>query len=206
MEIIREGVRVEHFFRPFMGNFKGKAYDSDIPPSVVINNSATCSRFYQFISGTIIQRVTAGDIAVWDSVDQVASPYLVLPLTVEPTKPRLCHDERYLNLWTATFLLSSIICAIFRDMSFPTTSRQPSTTRMVISTSYCIPRLRLILAFGGRVLISSSVLFLSVGRPVRLFITSLVSRFQVSLGPLGSQCPNTLTTGMWVSFSPAPFG
>ena len=31
-EIIREGVRVEHFFRPFGGNFKEKAYDSD-PPS-----------------------------------------------------------------------------------------------------------------------------------------------------------------------------
>jgi hypothetical protein len=26
-------------------------------------------------------------------------PHLVLPLTVEPTKPRLCHDERFLNLW-----------------------------------------------------------------------------------------------------------
>ena len=55
LEIIREGVRVEHFFRPFRGNFKGKAYDSDIPPPVVINNLATCSRLYQFISGTIIQ-------------------------------------------------------------------------------------------------------------------------------------------------------
>ena len=99
LEIIREGVRVEHFFRPFRGNFKGKAYDSDIPPPVVINNSATCARFSQFISDTIIQQVTAGVIAVWGPVDLVASPYLVLPLTVEPTKPRLCHDERYLNLW-----------------------------------------------------------------------------------------------------------
>ena len=27
-------------------------------------------------------------------------PHLVLPLTVEPTKPRLCHDECFLNLWT----------------------------------------------------------------------------------------------------------
>ena len=24
---------------------------------------------------------------------------LVQHLTVEPSKPRLCHDERYLNLW-----------------------------------------------------------------------------------------------------------
>ena len=31
LEIIREGVRLKHFFRPFRGNFKGKAYDSDIP-------------------------------------------------------------------------------------------------------------------------------------------------------------------------------
>ena len=43
--------------------------------------------------------MTAGVIAVWGPVDHVALPYLVLPLTVEPTKPRLCHDERYLNLW-----------------------------------------------------------------------------------------------------------
>ena len=80
--IIREGVRVEHFFRPFRGNFKRKAYDSDISPPVVINNSATCARFSQFISDTIIPQVTAGVIAVWGPVDLVASPYLVLPLTM----------------------------------------------------------------------------------------------------------------------------
>jgi len=27
-------------------------------------------------------------------------PHLVLPLTVEPSKPRLCNDDRFLNLWT----------------------------------------------------------------------------------------------------------
>ena len=30
---------------------------------------------------------------------EVEPPYLVLPLTVEPTKPRLCHDARFFNLW-----------------------------------------------------------------------------------------------------------
>ena len=101
LEIIRERVRVEHFFRPFRGNFKGRAYDSDISPPVVINNSSACAKFSQFVSDTIIQWVTARVIAVWGPVDHVAPPYmcLVLPLTVEPTKPRLCHDERYLNLW-----------------------------------------------------------------------------------------------------------
>ena len=79
-------------------------------------------------------------------------------------------------------------------------------TKMVISTCYCIPSLRLILAFRHRAFISSSVLFLSVERPVRLFITSSVSQFQAPLGPLGLPCPKTLTTGTWVSFSSLPFG
>lgn len=36
---------------------------------------------------------------MWDRVGEVTPPHLVLPLTVESSKPRLCHDERYLNLW-----------------------------------------------------------------------------------------------------------
>ena len=36
---------------------------------------------------------------VWGRVGEVNPPHLVLPLTVEPSKPHLCHDERYLNLW-----------------------------------------------------------------------------------------------------------
>ena len=32
-------------------------------------------------------------------MDKDDSPHLVLPLTVEPTKPRLCIDARFLNLW-----------------------------------------------------------------------------------------------------------
>ena len=32
-------------------------------------------------------------------VGEVEAPYLVMPLTVEPTKPRLRHDNRFLNLW-----------------------------------------------------------------------------------------------------------
>ena len=36
---------------------------------------------------------------MWGRVSEVTPPHLVLPLAVEPSKPRLCHDERYLNLW-----------------------------------------------------------------------------------------------------------
>ena len=29
----------------------------------------------------------------------MSPPHLVLSITIEPSKPRLCHDERFLNLW-----------------------------------------------------------------------------------------------------------
>ena len=36
--------------------------------------------------------------------------HLVMPITVEPGKPRMCHDERFLNLWIrdCPFKLDSI--------------------------------------------------------------------------------------------------
>ncbi|KAL9977575.1 hypothetical protein ACROYT_G014994 [Oculina patagonica] len=40
-----------------------------------------------------------GVIKVYGKVGVCSPPHLVLPLTVEPSKPRLSHDERFLNLW-----------------------------------------------------------------------------------------------------------
>ena len=45
-------------------------------------------------------RFWIGVIKVHGVVGACSPPHLVLPLTVEPTKPCLCHDERFLNLWT----------------------------------------------------------------------------------------------------------
>ena len=41
----------------------------------------------------------SGDISVLGRVGEVDPPHLVTPLTVEPSKSRLCHDNRFLNLW-----------------------------------------------------------------------------------------------------------
>ena len=49
------------------------------PPPIIINNSPTTAKFSQFVSDYIIQRVTAGVIAVWGLVDSVMPPHLVLP-------------------------------------------------------------------------------------------------------------------------------
>ena len=74
--------------RDTIGNFKGQAYSSEYPPPIIINKSPTNAKFYQFVSDCIIQWVTAGVIVVWGPVDCVMPPNLVLPLTIELSKPR----------------------------------------------------------------------------------------------------------------------
>ena len=41
----------------------------------------------------------SGAISLWGKVGECSPPHLVLPLTVEPSKPRLCNHDRFLNLW-----------------------------------------------------------------------------------------------------------
>ena len=99
LEILRDGVRVEHFFTPFRGDFKGQFYQTQTPPSIQIKNAAICAQFAGFIGDTIVQWVASGVLSVWGEVGVVSPPHLVLPITIEPSKPRLCHEERFLNLW-----------------------------------------------------------------------------------------------------------
>ena len=61
-------------------------------------NSSSCKDYATFIAETLLERVRNGSVTAVGQVDCCDSPYLVLPLTIEPSKLRLCHDERYLNL------------------------------------------------------------------------------------------------------------
>ena len=58
----------------------------------------SCKPFADFVRSTLLDRLTTGAISLNGKVGEVDPPHLVLPLTVEPTKPRLCHDVRFLNL------------------------------------------------------------------------------------------------------------
>ena len=91
-------MQVQPFFRHFKGNFKGEHFDSASPPQRIFYNHKSCAPFAKFISDTILQRLSTGAISVWGKVGEVDPPHLVMPLTVEPTKPRLCNDNRFLNL------------------------------------------------------------------------------------------------------------
>lgn len=47
---------------------------------------------------TLLDRLTSGSISLKGKVEEVEPPYLVLPLTVKPTKRRLYYDARFVNL------------------------------------------------------------------------------------------------------------
>ena len=88
------------FFTHYKGSYKGVNYNCERPPARSFANHPSCKAFPQFISDTLIERLTSGAISLWGKVGECPPPHLVMPLTVEPTKPCLCNDDRFLNLWT----------------------------------------------------------------------------------------------------------
>lgn len=99
LRYVSEGIRVDEFFVPFRGKFQGHHYNSATPPKKHFRNASSCSAFKEFIHHTILERVANGSLQVWGQMGMVDPPHLVMPITVEPGKPSMCHDERFLNCW-----------------------------------------------------------------------------------------------------------
>ena len=91
------GVDVKEFFITFESTFQGQVYSSSLPPRAFSPNNRSCQAFSESIS--ILERIANGSLSVWGKVGEVSPPHLVMPITVEPSKPRMCHDERFLDLW-----------------------------------------------------------------------------------------------------------
>ncbi len=100
---VKEGVDAEQFFQPFNGKFKGKSYSSEKPEAYMQPNAGSCEQHREFVSKTLEEWVSCGAIKLLGKVGEVSPPLVVMPLTVEASKPRLCHDERFLNLWVRDF-------------------------------------------------------------------------------------------------------
>ena len=98
-DLITNKVDVERFVVPFRGKFKGVFYDCPFPPSKVFPNNPCCKKYSAFTTETLLQRIEVGAVLVCCQVGKVEPPYIVLPLTVELSKPRLCQDARFLNNW-----------------------------------------------------------------------------------------------------------
>ena len=96
---IKNCVDVLDFFQPFKGQYRGENFYSTLPPQRIFSNALSCKPFAQFISDTVIDRLRTGAISLWGRVGEVPPPHLVMPMTVELSKPCLCNDNRCLNLW-----------------------------------------------------------------------------------------------------------
>jgi ribonuclease HI len=95
----KDKVRVSDFFCDFSGVFQGRHYSGSSPPRAKFPNHGLPSHLSEFVGKKIGEAVVAGAVRVWGEVGVVDPPHLVLPIGVEPSKPRMLHDARFLNLW-----------------------------------------------------------------------------------------------------------
>ena len=138
-----EGIKLQDFFVSFCGTFKGLRYNSDVPPRMKFPNCSLCNDFNDFVSQTTLERVADGSFLVWLEVGKVNPPHLVIPITVEPSKPRMCHDERFLNCSIKDCPFSLKICLAMLVLVIT----KPLLTRRVgMTTSFHSP---LVILFSG---------------------------------------------------------
>ena len=198
---IMNSVDVHEFFQHFKGCYKGEAYDSTLPPRRVFLNHASSKPFVKFISAKLLDRLSTGAISLWGKVGGVQPPHLAMPLTVEPSKPRLCNDC-FLNLWIADrpFQLDSL-----RDVvrytpldSFQTICDGKSGYDHIFLLSL-VEHISLSVG-GGRAGFLLLILFLSGGNHPHTFTTLLVSSHPIIFVPLAFTAPCISTTDKWARF------
>lgn len=88
MRWVTEGVSICDYFQPFRGRFKGKDYDSAMPPNICLPNARNCEPFAEFIAATLEERVRSGAVALVGRVGECVPPKMVMPITMEEMKPR----------------------------------------------------------------------------------------------------------------------
>ena len=170
LKILRDGVRVENFFTPFREDFKGQFYHVQTPHSIQIKDAAICAQFADFISYTIVQWVESGVLFGWGEVGVVSPLHLVLPVTIEPSKPRLCHHERFLNLWIRDLPVQLDHLADLPRYVLPGHLKTPLMTRVATIIFGCIRCRRRTLGLCRIISFLCFVRSPLVGRPAPILI------------------------------------
>ena len=195
LAIISNGVDVFDFFTLFNGTFQGKTYCSKLPPRMCFPNSVACHPFKEFITASIKDRICNSSIDVDGRVGEVEPPHLLLPITVEPRKPRMCHDERFINCWIKYCLLSWIILRISATMSTLGIIRLRLTIKAATIIFVFILADLLSLVFNGRVSSLHTPVSLSGGKLALLCTTLLARPLPISLHRLVGQLPTFTYSG-----------
>lgn len=108
--------------------------------------------------------MASGAVKLWGKVGEVEAPYIVLPITIEPSKPRLCIDARYPNLWMkdTPFSLDKLVDVprfLYQDSFMSKIDISPAMTM------FSFQRVRQgILALSGTVIGGCALLFPSDGK------------------------------------------
>lgn len=96
-----QGVSVYDFADPSTcGMFQGQQYNGADLTSAHLSNHVP-DEFRSWVTNEVAALVRTGCVARWDDVADSSihrTPHMVLPLAVEPKKPRLIWDARWLNL------------------------------------------------------------------------------------------------------------
>ena len=199
---IRNKVSLATYFRHFMGSFQGEHYDSDLPPPKLFANNGSCKSFTQFIRKTLLARLRSGAISLVGRVGYVTPPHLVIPLTVEPGKPRLCHDARFLNLWMEdkSFTLDRLgdLPRYVSQDSYQTVLDDKSGYAHIFLSEEVVRSS----VSSGEVGILPTILCPLGGRFRRLCITLLVYYQHISFDRLVFRVLCTSMIGIMVSFKP----
>ena len=97
LDWICNGVDVNKYLQHVNGTFWGVHYDHSYPPPRQFQNASNCRQHTQFLKNEILSRLQSGAISLVGKVGEVDPPHIVSPITVEPTKPRMCINLMYLN-------------------------------------------------------------------------------------------------------------
>ena len=80
-----------------MVHFWGVHYDHSYPPPRQFQNASNCRQHTQFLNNEILSRLQSGAISLVGKFGEVDPPHIASPITVEPTKPRMCINLMYLS-------------------------------------------------------------------------------------------------------------
>ena len=101
---VKEGVKVDDFFKPFTGTWKGTNYkNKGKPPTRIFHNHKLSTKEYkEFVTNAVKKEVASGArLCVGRVKNCKTPPTVVSPTGLEPDhrKWRKIDDCRYLNLW-----------------------------------------------------------------------------------------------------------
>ena len=97
LDWIKNGVPVKQFIVPFKGKYRNEPFNHSFPPNKHFPNNRKCKLYKNIISREIENKIAMGAIRVWGKVGETPPPAIVMPFSIEPSKPRLVHDQQYLN-------------------------------------------------------------------------------------------------------------